>query len=478
MADTIAGAYDPEAFRAAGHRVVDMLAQYLADQLAGKGGPVLHGKSPDEVDRLLAGRIGAGPAGDPVDWFGEALRLAHHLHHPGYVGHQVAPPLPLAGLGEMVSALLNNGMAVYDMGPANVIFEQRVVRRLCQAVGWGAEADGILTHGGSVGNLTALLAARQAMAGYDAWTEGNREPLAILASAQNHYCVDRAVRLMGWGRAGLVEVEVDERYRLRPEALLPALQRAQATGRRVIAVVASACTTSTGSFDPIEPIADFCEEHGLWLHVDGAHGASFLLSDRLRARLAGVERADSLVWDLHKMMLMPALVTAVLYRDGRRSYEAFHQEASYLFAGEDPAVQWFNLGQRTLECTKRGLGATAYLLLRTYGTAFFAEYMERMCDLAQGFAERIRSSSDFELATEPQANIVCFRRKIEGSLESQNAFQRQIRQAVVDQGDFYLVQTTLGGRVYLRTTLIHPMTDLARLDHLLDQLLDQPLAQP
>ena len=126
------------------------------------------------------------------------------------------------------------------------------------------------------------------------------------------------------------------------------------------------------------------------MHVDAAHGGSFLLHSELKEKLTGIDLADSVVWDLHKMMLMPSLNTAVMFRDGGRSYEAFNQEASYLFGSEDPREQWYNLGQRTLECTKRGLGAVPYLLLQHYGTGLFADYVGRMVDLARSFAERIR----------------------------------------------------------------------------------------
>ncbi len=138
---------------------------------------------------------------------------------------------------------------------------------------------------------------------------------------------------MGWGAEGLIPVPVDERFKMRADALDGALRQAHASGRKVIAVSASSCSTATGAFDPLEPIADFCRQHGLWLHVDGAHGASASLTPKYRSLLAGIERADSVVWDAHKMLLMPALLTAVVFRNGSPSFHAFAQHASYLFAG-------------------------------------------------------------------------------------------------------------------------------------------------
>jgi L-2,4-diaminobutyrate decarboxylase len=313
-----------------------------------------------------------------------------------------------------------------------------------------------LTSGGSAGNLTALLAARQAKAGFDAWGEGAHggPPLAVLASSQTHYCIARSLQVMGLGKEGAQPVPVDARFRLRAASLDRARRIAETAGKKVIAVVASAGSTATGAFDPLAEIADFCAEHDLWLHVDGAHGASAMLSETHAPRLAGIERADSVVWDAHKMMLMPALVTAVLFREGRHSYEAFAQEASYLFSGAAPEEQWFNLAGRTLECTKSMMALKLYVALATYGRPFFAEYVDGRFALAQRFADAVEASGDFELAVRPDCNIVCFRLRGEG------VDQGAIRRRLLADGRFYLVQTTLPQGVFLRVTIINPATTI------------------
>jgi L-2,4-diaminobutyrate decarboxylase len=336
--------------------------------------------------------------------------------------------------------------------------ERALLGWMAGLLGWDRRADGVLTSGGSAGNLTALLAARQAKAGFDAWTEGaaGGPPLAVLVSEQAHYSVGRAVQIMGWGRGGAVAVPVDGRYRMRPDRLEDAWRRAEAEGRRVVAVVASACSTATGAFDPLEPIADFCERRGLWLHVDGAHGAAAALTERYRHLLAGVERADSVVWDAHKLLLMPALVTAVLFRDGRRSYEAFAQEASYLFAGQEPRAAWYDSGLRTLECTKRMLCLPLTVTLSVYGTRAFGEYVAATFDLARRFAELLRAAPDFEVAVDPECNIVCFRHVPEAAGDL-DALQADVRRRLVRGGGFYIVQVRLPSGLHLRTTLLNPL---------------------
>lgn len=471
-------AYDPELFRAAGHGLVDQLAGYLARTADREAMPVLPRISPlDAVERWehdFRTPAASPPAHGSLEaLIARVLAESNHLHHPGYVGHQVSAPLPLAALLELAAALLNNGMAVYEMGPTSTAMERHIIRWMTGVLGWGSDADGFLSSGGSAGNLTALLAARQAKAGFDIWREGSHAgpPLAILTSEQSHYSVQRSAQILGLGRSGVELIPCDERFSMRAECLEDGLARARAAGRRVFAVVASACSTATGAFDPLPAIADFCQAHDLWMHVDGAHGAAVALSPRHRHLLAGIERADSVIWDAHKMLLMPALVTAVLFRDRQRSYTAFSQDASYLFTGADPTDEWFNLGLRTLECTKRMMSLKLYLSLVCYGQAMFGEYIERMLDLTRRFAAHIDAAPDFEYAVEPQCNILCFRYLPAGFPPDQlDQLQSTLRDRIISAGRYYLVKTNLPRGVYLRTTIINPATTDTDLTDLLETI--------
>jgi len=499
--DDLRRAFDAGRFRALGERGVARLAASLERASRGDAMPVLPWADPEELLARWPGDFPERPAADLVSAFdallARTLEASNHLHHPRYVGHQVTSPHPLAALCELASALLNNGMAVYEMGPVATVMERRVLAWLAARLGFGPAADGVLTSGGSAGNLTALLAARQAKAGFDVWREGAHAgpPLAVLVSEQAHYSVRRALQIMGLGAGGAVSVPCDARFRLRPEALPAARARAEAAGRRVFAVVASAASTATGAFDPLGAAADFCAAHDLWLHVDGAHGACATLSPATRGCVEGIERADSVVWDPHKMMLAPALATAVLFREGSRSYAAFAQDASYLFtpgpaAAEAPApgsgtgpaeapapgpgtgpaeapAPWWDIGLRTLECTKRMIAFELYASLSLLGTRLFADYVEGCFALAARFAERLRGAPDFELAVPPECNIVCFRHRPPGLAGAAlDAHQTSVRERLVRSGGFYLVQTRLPAGVFLRTTLVNPFTsdeDLAAL---------------
>jgi L-2,4-diaminobutyrate decarboxylase len=245
-----------------------------------------------------------------------------------------------------------------------------------------------------------------------------------------------------------------------------AFDLAIAKGYQPIAVGASACTTATGSYDPLNEVADFCEAHDLWFHVDGAHGFAVALADDYRHLLSGIERADSIIWDMHKMMLMPALITAVVFKNYRDSYIAFSQKASYLF--DDDEDPWYDLAHRTVECTKSTNAIKAYFSLQAFGTDFFAEYVKSRAELTSYFATLIEESSDFELATKPDFNIICFRYC--GAATDINEMQLKIRKELIENGKFYVVQTNLNGDWYLRCTVINPLTDKEHLKNLLAEI--------
>lgn len=458
-----------ETFRQLGHQVVDLVADQLA-RSSRREGPVLPWLEPAAQLKAWPSAFPEEGGGDALEILGRAVREGIQLHHPRYLGHQCTAPLPLAGLCDLVASTLNNGMAVYEMGPVGVALEQHLVRFFCGELGFDpALADGVLTSGGSTGNLTALLAARQARAPHDAWDAGNAgAPMSFVCSDQAHYSVRRAAQILGLGSKGCLFAPSDEAFRLRPEALERTLDRATGEGRLILAVVGSAGSTNTGAIDPLDELADVCERRRIWFHVDGAHGAAGVLSPALKPRLTGLERADSVVLDAHKMLLMPALATFVLYRDGAHSFQAFSQEASYIY-GQDPRSTWFDLGQRTLECTKRMIGLKLYVALQVYGPRFFGDYLARMQGLSQGFAKSIRARPHWELATEPDLNIVCFRFH-PPHVEDGDALQARIRTVLRDEGSFYIVQTRLRGRTWLRTTIINPETEASDLDALMARI--------
>jgi L-2,4-diaminobutyrate decarboxylase len=464
--------YDSEEFRRYGHELIDILADYLRESTSRAGIPVLDYREPDD---LVKDFDFDDPSNRdmPLDGFiRKVVAGMNHLHHPRFVGHQNTPPLTAGIIAQMCTTLLNNGVAVYEMGPAAMAAERNVIRYMAGLIGLGSEADGIFTHGGSAGNLTGLLAARQAMSEYNVWEEGvrNDRPAGIIVSDQSHYSISRNARVIGLGARSVIRIPYDHRYGMRTDLLEETCRRSEEQGIRVICVAANACSTATGTYDNLEEVAAFCREKKLWFHVDGAHGLGVLFSSRYRHLVQGLEHADSIVLDFHKMLLTPGLNTMVLFRNGNRSYETFAQKAGYLFEKHD-TNEWYNGARRTLECTKSALGITAWAVINYYGDETLGKYVESRYDLATRFAEAVTRDNEMELAVTPESNIVCFRYAPEGiNREKLNDVNRLIRKAVVKSGEFYLVQTELDGIIWLRTALMNAMTDDSDLGRLLESV--------
>lgn len=466
--------FDAEEFRKEGHVLVDTLSEYLKEALSGKEMPVLPWNDPDHLAEYFSFDSAGGEEESLDAFIKRIIDQSIHIHHPRYIGHQVTSPLPATVLVQFCTTLLNNGAAIYEMGPVNMAMEKNVIKRFGLIIGYTTKYDGIFTHGGTVGNLTAMLAARQAKTDYNIWEDGvhDQKRPGFLISEQAHYSIGRNVKIMGLGNESIVKVPVDKYFRMRTDVLDEIKTKAEKKGIKIISVVASSCSTATGSYDNLETIADFCEKYSLWMHVDGAHGMGVLFSDKYKKRVKGVERADSVVIDFHKMLLVPALNTLVMFRNGERSFETFAQKASYLFQKSQNNV-WYNSAIRTIECTKSALGIIAYTALKYYGNHYFREYIDSRYDLAVSFAQMVKSNMQFELAVEPESNIVCFRYAPEGYNDlTLNQINLSIRDKIIKEGAFYIVQTELEGKIWQRLTIINPVTSEDDLNDLLKRVLE------
>jgi L-2,4-diaminobutyrate decarboxylase len=480
----IRAAYDPRLMEQAGSRLAEMLATHLR-AIQNSESSVLNWADPRdyvaEAARTLTVNTGE-TAADPeavgrrfAELARQALSHGINLHDPRYVGHQVPAPVPIAGLFDAIGSVTNQCMAIYEMGPWAAGVERAMIDELATAIGWsGTEYGAIVTHGASLANLTALLVARN-VALPESWESGVRagDPVLIVQS-DAHYCIARSAGILGLGTNQVVKAQLDARRRMDPARLEDTLEQLRRDRRPVVAVVACACATPVGAFDPLQDIATVCERYGVWLHVDAAHGGAALLSRRHRRLVAGLERADSLTWDAHKMLFVPALCAFLFYRNRRDSYEAFKQNAPYLFDPSAPGLAEFDSGLRTVECTKRAAAFGLWGVWSLFGAQLFADLVDVTFDLGRVLYEKLRDAPDFVPLHEPECNIVVFRHVppelSNATAEEIGAFQWQLRRAVIESGEFYLVPTTFQGTAALRATLINPLTTANHLDGLLDCL--------
>jgi L-2,4-diaminobutyrate decarboxylase len=459
-------AYSPSEFRSISHNLLDLMADYLETCQNGTLTEVIPYQKPQDSLGFWANHLQNENA-DPLDLFKTVLEKSTHLHHPKYMGHQVVPPVPLAALTGFFTEFINNGMAVYEMGMVFNPVERLICEWMNTKIGYSNTSNGIITSGGTLGNLTALLTARAVKTEGDVWSNGHQQQLGVIVSEEAHYCVDRAARIMGLGDQGIIKIATNAAFEMQTDLLENAFQDAKNKGITVFAIIGSAASTSTGSHDNLTEIGNFAQKHNIWFHVDAAHGGGALFSKKYVHQLAGIDLADSVVVDFHKMMLTPALATAVLYKNGKDSYETFHQKAQYLWANEEE--EWQNSGKRTFECTKLGMSMKVYALLKTYGETLFEQNVDVLYDLAKDFAKIIHANPKFELAVEPACNIVNFRYS-DSSIEDLNAFNSTLRQKLTESGEFYIVQTVLRGKLFLRVSLMNPLTKLTDLEDLLLKL--------
>ena len=437
-----------------------LAAAYLAETRSGHG-PVSSPRSAAE----LAVRFD-----EPVPEFGrpvhevvarlrdEVIPDCNRLYHPRYAGHQVSAPLPAAVWTESLTAALNQSLAVAEMSPTGTALEHRVIRWMCDLVGYGAESGGTLTSGGTEATLTGLLAARSSVLP-DVWTTGvGAEPPVVVCGEHAHYAVARAVGEMGIGMGNVVLVPSRD-WRMDTGALESALNRLRAAGRTVMAVVATAGSTATGAFDDLETIGALCEARGIWLHVDGAHGASALLSERHRHRVAGLARARSIAWDPHKMMLLPLSAGVVLVREERDLEGAFSQRAPYLFHGGDGDRVW-DQGVRSFLCSRRADVLKLWVSFQRYGTRGLGALYDRLCEVTVAMHDQLAAHPSFEVLHAPECNILCFRWIGDGTMsdDALDTFNRELRERYNRSGAGWITATNLGGRRVLRVTIMNPRT--------------------
>lgn len=468
-----------EDFRRHGDEVLELLSAFVDRGRRGERPVVRVGEVDDLARAMDLDRVLAGDSVDDEDGFRllveTFLEGATNLHHPGYIAHQVSVPHYASALADLISGSISNGMSVYEMGPTAGTMEIAVIDWMLGKIGWeptgrnrdhipaveGMAGGGVLTHGGSLANLTAMLAARAAIAPR-AWTDGTPKDLVVVAPESAHYSLSRAVATMGLGTAALVAAPTDELGRVVPGELPACLDRIAGKGRTVMAVVANACATATGIYDPVRAIGELCHERALWFHVDGAHGASALLHPDESVKMDGVELADSMVWDAHKLLQTSVLCAAVLFRDGRHLTKAFQQNAVYVTEGEREIGHDFIPHQ--FECTKAPLGLKLMLVLALVGERGLAENVSVLCENARLFHALIDSRDGFETLCAPESNILCFR------VEGDDALQTRVRKAIMNEGDFLLSQADVGGRRWLRMVVMNPLTDEATIGRLLDRI--------
>src|SRR5438105_4867242 len=484
MIDDILAELEADTSLEVGQQFAAVTARYLESTRRGEG-QVSTPRTIEELDRRFAEDFPVG--GRAVEEIiarleQEVLADANKYYHPMYMGHQTSAPLAVGVWMESVIGALNQSLAGWEMYPTATMIEHRIVAWLAKLAGYGADAGGTLTSGGTEANFTAMLAARNA-AVPDAWENGiGADPPVVVYGEHAHYAVTRAIGQLGMGRRSGISI-ASRSYRIDVELLLKTLDRLRDEGKRVMAVVATAGTTATGSFDDLESIGAACEERGVWFHVDGAHGASAILSARPPRALNGLRYSRSLAWDPHKMMLLPLAAGMVLTRDEGDLERAFAQQAPYLFhAGKSTRI--IDQGIRSFQCSRRADVLKLWFVMQRFGSKGLGMLYDHLCKTTRLLYEAIENRDDFENLHRPESNILCFRylgatgKRKRGESSDANTkgideLNRAVRPLYNKRGSGWITATVLDGRPVLRVTMMNPRTGADHVRALLDGIVAQ-----
>ncbi|MFY0530473.1 pyridoxal phosphate-dependent decarboxylase family protein [Archangium gephyra] len=405
-----------------------------------------------------------------------------HLSHPRAVAHLQPPPLSVAVAADALASASNASLDTYDSGPAAIAVERWLIDGLTRLAGFGARADGVLTPGGSLSNLLGLLLARDAAAlrrGVDARRQGVAalSGPVVLCSELAHFSVHRACAALGLGEEAVLPVPTDARRRMRPEALAELL-RGLGPERTPLAIVATAGTTDFGSIDPLPQLAELAAEHGVWLHVDAAYGFGALFSERLAGRLAGLERADSVTVDLHKLGWQPAAASVLLVSDAK-AFRALDRQVAYLNPSDDSAEGYDGLLGRSLQTTRRPDAVKIAATLLAYGRRGLGEMVDRCHELARYAQQRISTEPELELVAPAELTTVVFRYRVGADPVFEDELNGALRRRLLETGTALIGRTAvrLAGpgspeRVCLKFTLLNPTSTPEDLDGLVDAVLE------
>jgi sulfinoalanine decarboxylase/sulfinoalanine decarboxylase/aspartate 1-decarboxylase len=310
-----------------------------------------------------------------------------------------------AVLGDVLATVLNNSMYTYKVAGVHVLIELELVRRMGAMVGF-SDPEGVFTPGGSLSNLCGMQIARnEALEGTnDSGLTGRA--LRVYTSADSHYSVRKAAALLGIGRDNVIRIPVDDRGRMLPQALREAVRKDREAGHLPMMINATAGTTVLGAFDPLDALADIAEAEDLWLHVDAAFGGSLLFHPGFEDHFEGIDRADSVAWDAHKMMGVPLTCSVVLVRHKGLLTKHLNETASYLFQDDTDDL---NPGTRSLQCGRRNDVLKLWTAWKTHGDSGYRRRMEKLRSLALYARGLVKAHPNLVLVREPESLNLCFR---------------------------------------------------------------------
>ena len=383
----------------------------------------------------------------------EIYKYCGNSVHPRFFGFVPGPSSCVSWLGDIMTSAYNIHAGGSKMAPVINCVEQEVIRWMAKQAGFGESAGGIFVSGGSMANMTALTAARDKKLDDETLRFGT-----AYISDQTHSSVAKGLRVIGISNKRIRKIPTDSNFRMKIDELNKAVEQDIADGFIPFVIVGTAGTTNTGSIDPLNEIADICQKHEIWFHVDGAYGGSVLASKKYHDLLKGVERADSISWDAHKWLFQTYGCAAVIAKDIKDLYRSFHVNPEYLkdIESNNDFVNLWDIG---IELTRPARGLKLWLTLQVLGTDLVSSAIEHGFKLAEWAQEEVEKKKDWEIVSPAQLAITNFRyAPADVSPEEQDIINEEAAEKMRESGYAAIFTTVLNSRTVIRMCAIHPET--------------------
>jgi aromatic-L-amino-acid decarboxylase len=413
---------------------------------------------------------------------------AMQIPSPHYFGQFNPTPLAIGVWADALCSALNQNAGAWRNGPSSALIEDRTIRWLCELIGYGPGAFGVLASGGSEANLIALKCARDAaLVGPSIKTphpvcedgvQALKAELTVYASEQCHFSLEKSVDILGLGRKSLRKIATDERFHIRLDRLVEAIREDRKAGRVPGCIVGIAGATSTGVIDPLPELAQLARENNCWFHIDAAYGGALAFSEAHKHKLSGIELANSITFDPHKWMFVPFACGATLVRDGgkvlRDSFDISPEYLSEDRGGADVEYDFFRYGQMG---TRRFNALKLWMAFKFMGKRGYAETVERHIALTNYFASRLDDLPDYQRVGQIETAVCCFRylpawvRDLD--LIDQDRVQQALQQRIEKSGKAFFPSTILHGRRALRVNINSYLTQTRHVDDLLESLVTE-----
>ena len=443
--------------REMGYRIIDMLVDYTGAQAQF---PVTRALDHATFEEILEEPLPEHGTDwqDVLEQFErQVLTTIDHLDHPRFFAYIPSSSNFVGAMADTLASGYNIFNALYPLGTGAAVVERLAISWLRDLCGMPEEAGGLFVSGGSMANLSGLAVARQIQLGSDM-----RDAVAY-CSDQAHFVIARGLRILGFASEQLREIPADEDFRMPVAALERAIAEDRAAGKRPFCVAATAGTTNSGAVDPLVDLADLCEREDLWLHVDGAYGASACLTEYRKQALAGIERAHSLTWDAHKWMFQPVECSALLVRDRHWLSATFKETAHFLTDAEahskEEAGEELNFMYQGIQLTRYFRALKFWMSMKVFGLGAMRRAIERGFELAELAESLLRKAGNWEIVTPAQMAIVTFRYKpADGDEALANLVTDELQGAMAANGFAFASTTHLRGKSVMRLVTNNPRT--------------------